>query len=99
MRANELQVRACHVIMSHVARVGISVEGTITTWYSLCRNLQGSFEIDVETLEAEGHGCGIDYLDIQVISGRHVSHICMPQHPPAPNRIRTQMLIDICLGV
>jgi hypothetical protein len=28
--------------------------------------LQGSFEIDVETLEAEGHGCGIDYLDIQV---------------------------------
>ena len=27
---------------------------------------QGQFQLDVETLEAEGEGCGIDYLDIQV---------------------------------
>jgi hypothetical protein len=27
---------------------------------------QGTFQLDVETLEAEGDGCGMDYLDIQV---------------------------------
>jgi hypothetical protein len=31
---------------------------------------QGSFELDVETVEAEGKGCGIDYLDIQVGDAR-----------------------------
>ena len=29
---------------------------------------QGQFRLDVETLEAKGEGCGIDYLDIQVHS-------------------------------
>lgn len=34
VRANELQLRAFNN-MCHVARVGISVEATITTWYNM----------------------------------------------------------------
>ncbi len=64
-------------------------------------HLQGSFELDVETLEAEGKGCEMDYLDIQVISARRIGmgHCAMraasvhaarstPAHLP-PSRTRS----------
>ena len=37
--------------------------------------IQGSFQLDVETLEAEGEGCGMDNLDIQVLRIGFFGHV------------------------
>ena len=50
-------------------------------------NSQGSFELEVETIEAEGKGCGLDYLDIQVISAGHIVSCALRcVHLPALHR-------------
>jgi len=56
-----MRPRASQVVM--IMLVGTA---TLATGQAVNAPGQGSFELDVETVEAEGKGCGMDYLDIQV---------------------------------
>ena len=68
-----MRPRASQVVM--IMLVGTA---TLATGQAVNAPGQGSFELDVETVEAEGKGCGMDYLDIQVFVSCWQPRVCTP---------------------